>query len=223
VIAALLLALQVTTPQPIFSPPVSVSERTLLDRGLREAQRSAQRLGGTLGASVVDLTTGVDANLNGDKAFALADLRSLPLAVLALRQQSHVDLSALLGGSGEDYVLRELHGPDAVDASLHALSLDGIFIESHGGYASPNAIAHLLQLVASNTILDKTNAQRLLDTLQAAPSLRAEATIVHALGHDVIVVAILRDGSGTDAERAAVLSKVAREAVDAATATPGPA
>jgi beta-lactamase class A len=276
-ILAILLAAQIVTPPPNIVPtPVSVSERAVLDKGLAGAQESAQALGGFLGASIADLTTGVDAEINGDQPFSMAGVQRLPLAVLVYREVDEGVLSlaqpmspagsgaqdATLGqlvdrmlidddANAANTVMSVLHGADAINAMLHALNFDGIFVEPRdGGYASPVALTRFLSEVTTDTLLKPESSDALLDVLAKvqqfphglrgglrAPELLQHATgtivtddvarvtndvgIAHIPGHVLLIVAMLRDAGGTQRQREAVLAQVARTAVAGATATPG--
>ena len=191
-IAVVLLIAQVVTPPPSILPtPVSVSERAVLDRGLADAQAGAQALGGLLGASITDLTTGVDAQINGDQPFSMAQVQRLPLAVLVYRQVDAGTLSLAqpvpAGGSAapastlgdlvnrmlidddadaENAIMHVLRGEDAINATLHAHDFDGIFVESSdGGYASPVALTRLLSEVMTDTLLHSASSDALLASL----------------------------------------------------------
>ncbi len=72
------------TAFPLPSPTAtSVSERGVLSDGLDSlAARAKQQTGGTLGAVVWDLATGVNIQRNAQLAFPMASVQKLPLAVL---------------------------------------------------------------------------------------------------------------------------------------------
>jgi beta-lactamase class A len=218
IFAALVLAQLMTPPPPPqpFPTPVSVSEREIFDRGLRDAQRAAQSLGGLLGASIEDLNTGVGANTDGDQPFVLAGMEQLPRSILASNPQAH---------------------------------LEGIDLEPDGaGFASSNAFAHLLKSLYSDSLLPPDQTARVLQSLDTnafgrrlraglpsraqlehvagtiASADVAQATndggIVRIPGHVLVVVAMLHDAGGTEAQREAILAQVARAAVAGATALP---
>jgi beta-lactamase class A len=276
-ILAVLLIAQIVTPPPNIAPtPVSVSERAVLDKGLADAQSSAQALGGLLGASIVDLSTGVDAQINGDQPFSMAQVQRLPLAVLAYRGVDAGVLSLAqpvpMGDSsappstlgelleqmlvGDDAsaataVMHVLHGADSINATLHTIDFDGIFIEpDDGGYASPVALTRFMSQVMTDTLLKPASSDALLASLAKVDRFRYglrsglrppellqhetgtivtddvarvtdEVGIAHIPGHVLLIAAMLRDAGGTDRQRESVLAQVARAAVDAATATPG--
>lgn len=247
------------TPAPFATPPVSVSERATMNRALTDAQTSAQGLGGVLGATVIDLTTGVEADTNADATFSMGAVQRLPVAFLAYRAidagtlppsaQSLITAMVRSDDDGaEDQLVQLLHGPDALDAALHALSFDSIFIEPNdGGYATPAALAQMLSAVSTHALLSKTSSDALLKLLgqiggdglrgglpgqallqHVSGTVRAsefrianDAGIAQIPGHTLLMVAMLRVPGGTDAQRDAVIAQVARAAVTAATATPG--
>ena len=74
----------IPTAVPLPSPtPTSVSERSVLSDGLDVlAARAKQETGGTLGAVIWDLGTGVNIQTSGEVAFPMASVQKLPLAVL---------------------------------------------------------------------------------------------------------------------------------------------
>lgn len=272
-IFAALLALQVqqpATPAPFSTPPVSVSERATLDRELERAQSSAGAMGGMMGATVIDLTTGVEASTNGEVTFSMGAVQRLPVAVLAYRavdagtlaldqsvtvaDQTHTigDLiSAMVlsdDKAAEDELLRLLHGPDAIDQALHALSFDEMFVEpDDGGYATPSVVARMLSELQSQTLLKPASSRALLALLGKVDGgglrggLPSQALLSHVTGsvqatgfsvtndagiaqipnHTLLMVAMLRVPGGTGDQRDAVIAKVARAAVAGATVTPG--
>lgn len=271
-ILAALLALQqlITPPPPLLPTPVSVSERETLDRGLRDAESSAHSLGALLGVSIEDVTTGVSAQANGEQPFPLAGLQRLAVAVLVYRaadagtlqvQQppsagaaQPATIESLLSStlidddrSALDALMGALHGPDSVDTALHALALDGIFVEAQdGSYASPNALMRLLLGINRDSLLSHASNAMLLDLLRrapagtllgsglpravafthlsgrlappAAPRAESDAGIAQIDGHTLLIVAMLRDGGGTQAQRDRVFANIAATAVAAATA-----
>lgn len=263
-ILPVLLALQLqsqqpATPVPFATPPVSVSERATMNHALTDAQTSAQGLGGVLGATVIDMTTGVEADANADATFSMGAVQRLPVAVLAYRAidagtlpasaQALISSMVLNDDAGaEDQLLQLLHGPDALDAALHALAFDSIFIEPNdGGYATPAGLAQMLSAVHAHAILSPTSSEALLKLLGQIGGnglrggLPPEASLEHVTGsvqasdfriandagiaqipgHTLLMVAMLRVPGGTDAQHDAVLSQVARAAVAGATVTPG--
>jgi beta-lactamase class A len=211
-ILALLLAQQMVAP----TAAVPVSERSTFDAGLRDAQNAAQALGGLLGASIQDLNTGVSANVDGDQPFVLAGMERVPEAILAARPGTR---------------------------------FDGIDLEADGtAFASANAFAHLLSMLYTDTLLPKPQAQALLQsldtpafggrlraglpahaqlehvtgTLETADVAQAvnDAGIANVQGHVLIIVAMLHDAGGTQAQRDAVIAHVASAAVSGALASP---
>ena len=88
-ILALLLAQAIFTPGPIVTPPPAspspLSERAAISQGLDEANAKAKSIGGTLGAVVIDLQTGSEADLNADEPFPMQSVQKLPIAVFMYR------------------------------------------------------------------------------------------------------------------------------------------
>ena len=185
---------------------------------------------------------------------------------LARAQASAQALGGVLGVWIQDLntgVSSQLNGDQPFPmAGLQQLPLDilaqqpgarldaGIDIEAHGvGFATPNAFAHLLEQLYTDTLLDPRQTAQLLrslDTQQDAAQLRAglpphtqfehlsgtlertpegaavtnDAGIAHLQGHVLLIVAMLRGAGGTPAQRDAVLARVAQAAVAGALAVP---
>src|ERR1700678_4269783 len=86
-IAWLLAIPAVPSPPPSMFPPTAapISERAIIESGLGDADGRAKALGGTLGVTIVDLTTGVSGALNGDQNLPIAGVGHLPIALLVYR------------------------------------------------------------------------------------------------------------------------------------------
>ncbi len=73
------LIIQSATPRPL-------SERSMLENGIGDAQARARKLDGTLGAVVIDLATGSTASVNGDQSLPMQSVQKLPIAILIYRR-----------------------------------------------------------------------------------------------------------------------------------------
>jgi hypothetical protein len=136
-------------------------------------------------------------------------------------------------------------GAEALNAELRALALDAIFIAPRdGGYASPNVMARFLSALASGGFVPPAETNSLLDLLARValgpgrlragfpPATRlshvtgatkdgiVDAGVAYVGGHTMIVAAMLQGGSGSDADRDAVIAATGQAAANAARATP---
>lgn len=78
----------VSLPTPVTistATPPPVSERGMLSNGIGDAQARATKLGGTLGAVVIDLATGSTASANADQPMPMQSVQKLPIAILVYR------------------------------------------------------------------------------------------------------------------------------------------
>jgi beta-lactamase class A len=215
-IALLLAAIPpVPTPPPaLFTPtPAPISERAVLESGLVDAAARAKALGGTLGVTIVDVTTGATATSNGDANLPMAGVQHLPIALLVYRaiDAGHVQntrdvrglLSRMLNNDDDgaaDSLLDALGGSEAANAQLRAIGYQAIFlVPNDAGYATPTALAGLLGDIAQARLLTAASAKALLSLLggvSTAPSrLRAGFAPGVALAH---VPGTLAGGSGTN-------------------------
>jgi beta-lactamase class A len=254
VIGLLLAALPlVPTPAPLISTPTPapISERAVLQKGIDAAQARASALGGTLGVTIVDATTGASATSNGDANLPMGSVQNLVVAALTYRESEtppqDVVSRALL--EDDEAAARELiglsGGTEALNTELRALAFDAIFIAPRdGGYASSNALARFLTALAGGEFLPPAQTKGLLDMLArvqiGAGRLRAglplsvrlehataaandgvaDAGIAYINGHTMIVVAMLHDARGSDADRDAVIAAAAQAATAAVRAMP---
>ena len=88
-IGLLLAALPlVPTPAPLISTPAPapISERAVLQNGIDAAQARASALGGTLGVTIIDATTGASAMSNGDTNLPIGSVQNLVVAALTYRE-----------------------------------------------------------------------------------------------------------------------------------------
>ena len=171
----------VTTPPPaIFTPsPAPISERVVLETGLGDALARAKALGGTLGVTIIDITTGASVTSNGDQNLPMAGVQHLPIALLVYRaiEAGHLsmthDMHGLLSrmldnddSEAANLLLDQLGGSEAANAQLRALGYPAIFlVPNDAGYASPNALAQLLSDLAQNKLLGAKATVELLRTL----------------------------------------------------------
>jgi len=251
-------------PAPIFtSTPAPISERAILENETDTALARGKAIGGTLGVTIVDLSTGARTARNGDANLPLGAVQNLAFAVLALRE---VDAGTIAKAPATDAVMRMLvngdaqatdeligvlGGTESVNAKLRALGFGDIFtVPNDEGYASSDAIAHLLTAVAGGSLLSPASSSVLLNVLSdvhaGANRLRAgltpsaqlmhvtgtlpdtddrneatnDAGITYVDGRTMIVVALLHDGRGSANDRDRVLAAAARAAADAAAANP---
>ena len=134
-------------------------------------------------------------------------------------------------------------GAEALNGELRALALDAIFIAPRdGGYASPNVLARFLSALAGGEFVPPAETKSLLDLLARvalgparlraglSPATRlahvtgtttagtVDAGIAYLGGHTMVVVAMLQGGSGSDADRDAVIAAVAQAAANGASA-----
>jgi beta-lactamase class A len=170
----------VPTPPPMFAPTAApISERAIIESGLGDAAGKAKSLGGTLGVTIVDVTTGVGAGLNGDENLPMAGVQHLPIALLVDRaadagrlqmtRDMHGLLSRMLNNDDDiaaDSLLDALGGSEAANAQLRALGYTAIFLAPGGaGYATPSALANLLADFAQGKLLRPASTTELLHEL----------------------------------------------------------
>jgi beta-lactamase class A len=254
VIGLLLAAIPlVPTPAPLISTPAPapISERAVLQSGIDAAQVRARALGGTLGVTIVDATTGASAMSNGDANLPMGSVQNLIVAALTYRESEtppqDVVSRALL--EDDEAAARELiglsGGAEALNTELRALAFDAIFIAPRdGGYASSNALARFLTALAGGEFLPPAQTKSMLDLLARVqigagrllaglpPAVRlahatgttkdgtADVGVAYINGHTMIVVAMLHDARGSDADRDAVVAAAAQAATAAVRAMP---
>jgi beta-lactamase class A len=205
-IALLLAAIPpVPTPPPMTTAtPAPISERAVLENGLGDAAARAKALGGTLGVTIVDVTTGATAQINGDANLPMADVQHLPIAVLVYRavDAGHLamtrDVRGLLSrmlnnddAGAADTLLDQLGGSEAANAQLRAIGYQAIFlVPGDAGYSSPTALAGLLSDLALGKLLTPLSTKAFLAQLtgvSAAPArlragFAANVTLAHVPG-----------------------------------------
>ena len=196
----------VPTPVPFNINPTAapISERAVLEKGLGDAENRAKTLGGTLGVTIVDVTTGVSAALNGDENLPMAGVQHLPIAVLVyhavdtgrlqMTHDTHGLLSRMLDDDDDiagDALLDALGGSESANAQLRALGYPAIFLAPGGaGYATPRALANLLADITNGKLLKPASSKALLNELtgmrRAPGRLRAgfapNVTLAHVPG-----------------------------------------
>ena len=196
----------VPTPEPpIFSPTATpVSERAVLAAGVNDASARAKALGGLLGVTIVDVTTGATVASNGDANLPMASVEHLPIAVLVYRaiaagtlsmtRDMHGLLSRMLDDDDDEAantLLDQLGGSEAANAQLRAMGFRSIFlVPNDAGYATPNALAALFGELAQGKLLDPKETKELLSAFagiaRAPGRLRAgfarNVTLAHVPG-----------------------------------------
>jgi beta-lactamase class A len=202
-IALLLAAIPpVPTPPPMFTAsPAPISERAVLESGLGDAAVRAKALGGTLGVTIVDVTTGATSAINGDANLPMAGVQHLPIAVLvyraidaghiAMTRDVHGLLSRMLDNDDDgaaDTLLDQLGGSEAANAQLRAIGYQAIFlVPGDAGYSTPTALAGLLGDLVQGKLLTALSTKALLAQLSGvgtAPArLRAGFAANTALAH----------------------------------------
>jgi beta-lactamase class A len=205
-IALLLAAIPpVPTPPPMLTAsPAPISERAVLEGGLGDAAARAKALGGTLGVTIVDVTTGATSAINGDANLPMAGVQHLPIAVLVYRavDAGHLAmtrdvrglLSRMLNNDDDgaaDTLLDQLGGSEAANAQLRAIGYQAIFlVPGDAGYSTPTALAGLLGDLVQGKLLTALSTKTLLSQLtgvSTAPArLRAgfatNVTLAHVPG-----------------------------------------
>jgi beta-lactamase class A len=261
-------------PNPFATPVptrtfVPVSERSALSKGLDDADAHAKDLGGTLGAVIIDLNSGVMLDRNGDRSFPMASVQRLLIATVIYGEidQGGLKLDSMVSdGGGQSYTVRNLvermlgngddsatkmltqtlGGIDALNASIRNLGYaDIVAAADDGGVATPNDLARVLADIVGGHLLKPASRSaitamlagdaRLPDGLRAG--LGPKAQLMHTTGtieangattevndvgiavigvRQIVVVAMLQNAKGTDAQLDAVLADVARAAQSAA-------
>jgi beta-lactamase class A len=180
-IAFLLAAIPpVPTPPPMSTmTPAPISERAVFESGLGDAAARAKALGGTLGVTIIDVTTGATSTINGDANLPMAGVQHLPIALLvyraidaghlAMTRDVHGLLSRMLNNdddSAGDTLLDQLGGSEAANAQLRAVGYQAIFlVPNSAGYATPSALAGLLGDIAQGKLLTAASTKALLAQL----------------------------------------------------------
>ncbi|HUA09604.1 MAG TPA: serine hydrolase [Candidatus Acidoferrales bacterium] len=205
-IGLLLVAIPgIPMPSPIFTPTTSpISERSVLESGLDDAVARAKALGGTLGVTIVDLSTGASAQRNGDANMPMAGVQHLPIALLVYRaieagrlsmtRDTHGLLSRMIDNDDSEaanLLLERLGGSEAANAQLRALGYPAIFlVPNDAGYASSSALVQLLADLVQGKLLDAKSTADLesmfVGVANAANRLRAglgaKVTFAHVSG-----------------------------------------
>ncbi len=203
---AWLLAIPAVPTPPSFSTPSAapISERAVIEGGLGDAAGRAKALGGMLGVTIIDVTTGVSAALNGDENLPMAGVQHLPIALLVYRavdagrlqmtRDTHGLLSRMLDDDDDiaaDSLLDALGGSEVANAQLRTLGYPSIFLAPGGaGYATPDALAALLSDFVQGKLLKPASSTALLreltDVHRASGRLRAgfapNVTLAHVSG-----------------------------------------
>jgi len=178
----------VPTPPPMSTPtPAPISERAVLQNGLNDAAARAKALGGTLGVTIVDATTGATAATNGDANLPMAGVQHLPIALLVYRavDAGHLAMTREVRGAisrmlnndddgAADTLLDQLGGSEAANAQLRALGYQAIFlVPNDAGYATPTAIAGMLGDIAQGRLLSAASTKNLLNWLTGVSTAQA--------------------------------------------------
>jgi beta-lactamase class A len=194
-----------TPPAAIFTPtPAPISERVALESGLGDATARAKALGGMLGVTIVDVTTGATVESNGDANLPMAGVQHLPIALLVYRaiDDGHMQmtrdtrglLSRMLNNDDDeaaDTLLDQLGGSEAANAQLRAIGYQAIFlVPNDAGYSTPTALAGFLGDIVQGKLLTAVSTKAFLNQLggvSAAPArLRAgfgkDVTLAHVPG-----------------------------------------
>jgi len=128
-----------------------------MSKGLDDADAHAKALGGTLGAVILDLNSGVMLDRNGDRSFPMGGVQKLIEAILAY---AGIDQGALPIGTKdavaamltanddapESRVVATLGGVGPINASLRGFGYSAI-VENEGdnsSVATPDDLAHVL-------------------------------------------------------------------------------
>lgn len=172
-----------TPPPSLFTPtPSPISERAVLENGLSDASARAKALGGTLGVTIVDVTTGATSGINGDANLPMAGIQRLPIALLVYRaidagrlpmtRDVRGLLSRMLNNdddSAADTLLDQLGGSEAANAQLRTIGYQAIFlVPDDSGYATPVALAGLLGDIVQGKLLTPVSTKALLAQLSGA-------------------------------------------------------
>lgn len=204
----------VPTPPSLFTPtPAPISERAVLENGLGDASARAKALGGTLGVTIVDVTTGATSGTNGDANLPMAGVQRLPIALLVYRaiDAGHLPMTRDVRGllsrmlnndddSATDTLLDQLGGSEAANAQLRTIGYQAIFlVPNDSGYATPTALAGLLGDIVQGKLLTAVSTKALLAQLGGATTaptrLRAGFAPTVALMH---VAGTLAGGDNTN-------------------------
>ncbi len=181
-----------TPPIPLPSPaivqtatPAPVSERELLSNGIDDAQARAKKLGGALGAVVIDLATGSTASVNGDESMPMQSVQKLPIAILIYRA---IDAGTLEGA-------REVTiQPDDVVQTVSDVA-------TNYPARTQYALSELVRLMIENS--DNTAAKALLRLVGGADSANAQ---LRALGYGGILIDASDNGFAKPSALSALLS-----------------
>ncbi len=194
-----------TPPPSIFTPtPAPISERAALENGLGDAAARAKALGGILGVTIVDVTTGATSGTNGDANLPMAGVQHLPIALLvyraidaghlAMTRDVHGLLSRMLNNdddSAADTLLDQLGGSEAANAQLRTIGYQAIFlVPNDSGYATPTALAGLLGDIVQGKLLTAGSTKALMTELSGVSAARARlragfaanVTLAHVAG-----------------------------------------
>ena len=209
------------TPIPFTTTAPPTSERSVLAAALDKADAKAQKLGGTLGAVIVDLNSGIAIDRNGDQSLPMSGLQKLLIAAIVYgavdeKTQSAASVDDLLTSmlvqgddAAENALTQRLGGIDVVNAALRNLGYDRIVARANDdGVATPLAMAQALADIFGNRVLRPVSRGALMKTLAAVKTsprrLRAglpgSAQVMHIPG------TIAESGSETEVNDAGIVT-----------------
>ena len=180
------------SPFPVLSPAITqsatprpLSERTMLQNGVADAQARARKLDGTLGAVVIDLATGATASLNADQSLPMQSVQKLPIVILIYRAIDDGKLTP------------------STDVTIQPHDIVRYASEVADNYPgrSHYTVSELAALAVEKS--DNTAAQALLRLLGGAESANA---LLRALNYDAIVLDADDNGFAKPAMLATLLS-----------------
>lgn len=182
---AFVLAQLMHTPAPFLTPtPTPISERVLLQRGLDDAAAHAKSVNAVLGATVLDLTTGAKASVDGHRSFPLGSARAIVMHAL----------TAHTVGAGQSQQLTV----EQANTSLRAMG-QTMLIGRDGAtsFATPDALA---SFISSSPVQASDTDDALVRTLTVA-------------GHRMVIVAFAPGRASDRRELFARIESLARNAV----------
>ena len=181
------------TPNPFATPaPIAtyapISERVALSQGLDLAEKHARALDGTLGAVIIDVSSGVVLDRNGDASFPMASVQKLLVAVAIYRAIDRGDL--------------------ALDADVTVQPGDIVPMHSSIAQAYPGRPSYSIGDLLRRMLIDSDNtaAKTLTRVLGGLDALN---TVIRELGYAQIVAGPDDDGSATPLDLARALNDMA--------------
>ena len=208
------------TPSPIVTAtPASVTESAIMARGLEVAQARAKRHGIDIGAEVIDLSTGSQAQRNAETPFPSIAAVKIPIAVLAARA---MDAGTLRVDDLQRTDLASLGGAAAVSADVRSLGFGGIAIDESGnGTATPSALGAFLQSIATGPLLSRGSKNNVMASLRGDDAVQSlGAGFIDDGRRSFVVVALFRSADVDPGVRRDIVADVVRAARDAATQFP---